>query len=148
MRALAKTMSRRGFGYVVALTLIVLLAGAAGMLSFERHVPGSTINSYGSALWWTAMVMTTMGSDYFPHSAEGRVLCVLLAVFAFAVFGYVTAALATFFVGRDANNADGEVAGEKSVEALRKDIESLRREVQGLRADLASPGRPAGAPED
>jgi len=40
------------------------------------------------------MVMTTMGSDYFPRTTQGRVLC-----FAHAVFGYVTATLATFFVG-------------------------------------------------
>ena len=44
--------------------------------------------------------MTTMGSDYFPQTAEGRVLCFILAIYAFAVFGYVTATLATFFVGR------------------------------------------------
>jgi voltage-gated potassium channel len=88
-----------------------------------------------------------MGSEYFPHSPEGRVLCLLLAVFAFAVFGYVTAALATFFVGRDADNADGEVASERSVNALRNDIESLRREVHGLRAELASPARSPAAPE-
>jgi voltage-gated potassium channel len=147
LHALGRSIGRRGIGYVIALTVIVLLAGAAGMLAFERDVPGSTINNYGSALWWTAMVMTTMGSEYFPHSPEGRVLCLLLAVFAFAVFGYVTAALATFFVGRDADNADGEVASERSVNALRNDIESLRREVHGLRAELASPARSPAAPE-
>lgn len=138
MHALGRSFKRRGFGYVVALSLIVLLAGAAGMLAFERDVPGSAINSYGTALWWTAMVMTTMGSDYFPHSPEGRVLCLLLAVFAFAVFGYVTATLATFFVGRDAANDEGELAGEKSVEALRHEMEGLRHEVQALRADLGA----------
>ena len=137
MHALGRSFKRRGFGYVVALTVIVLLAGAAGMLAFERDVPGTTITNYGTALWWTAMVMTTMGSDYFPHSAEGRVLCLLLAVFAFAVFGYVTATLATFFVGRDADSDEGEVAGEKSINAMRTELEALRREVQGLRADLA-----------
>jgi voltage-gated potassium channel len=93
------------------------------------------------------MVMTTMGSEYFPHSPEGRVLCLLLAVFAFAVFGYVTAALATFFVGRDADTPDGEVAGEKSVEALRREIESLRREVNGLRTDLSRPTHVPAAPK-
>lgn len=147
MRALGRSFARRGFGYVIALTVIVLLAGAAGMLAFERDVPGSAINNYGSALWWTAMVMTTMGSDYFPHSPEGRLLCVLLAVFAFAVFGYVTATLATFFVGRDADNADGEVAGARSLEALRQEIESLRSEVGSLRTDLSRPTRSPAAPE-
>jgi voltage-gated potassium channel len=138
MRALGRSFRRRGFGYVVALTLIVLLAGAAGMLAFERDVPGSAIHDYGTALWWTAMVLTTMGSDYFPHSPEGRILCLLLAVFAFAVFGYVTATLATFFVGRDAESDEGEVASERSVQALRSEMEALRRDVQALRTDLSA----------
>jgi hypothetical protein len=91
------------------------------MYAFERDVPESPLASYGAALWWTAMVMTTMGSDYFPRSAEGRALCVLLALFAFAVFGYVTATLATYFVGRDAAAADAEVA------ARRRSTRSRRR---------------------
>lgn len=110
VRALGHSFRRRGVGYVVALTALVTLAGAAGTYAFERDAPGSPLDSYGSTRWWTAMVMTTLGSDYFPRTPEGRVLCVLLALFAFAVFGYVTATLATFFVGRDAANADTEVA--------------------------------------
>ena len=65
------------------------------------------------------MVMTTMGSQYWPETVEGRVLCVFLALYAFAVFGYVTATLATFFVGRDAENEDAEPAGARQIAALR-----------------------------
>ena len=136
VRALARSFARRGFGYVVALTLLVTLAGAAGVFAFERDVPGSPLTSYGAALWWTAMVMTTMGSDYFPRSAEGRALCVLLALFAFAVFGYVTATLATYFVGRDAAAADAEVAGQAAVDALADEVRALRAELRALTARL------------
>ena len=101
MRALAASMSRRGAGYVAALTLIVLFAGAAGMLAFERGEAGSPLGTYGSALWWTAMVLTTMGSDYWPRSPEGRLLCLGLSLYAFGAFGYLTAALASFFVNRE-----------------------------------------------
>lgn len=104
MRSLGGTLRRRGFGYVMLLTLVVALAGAAGMLAFERETPmGSrALADYGDALWWTAMILVTMGSDYWPVSAEGRVLCLLLAVYGFTVFGYLTATLASFFVLRDA----------------------------------------------
>ncbi|HZF66678.1 MAG TPA: ion transporter [Gemmatirosa sp.] len=132
MRALGRSFARRGFGYVVALTVLVSLAGAAGMYAFERDVPESPLTSYGAALWWTAMVMTTMGSDYFPRSAEGRALCVLLALFAFAVFGYVTATLATYFVGRDAAAADAEVAGQAAVDTLSAEVRALRSELRAL----------------
>jgi len=103
MNALRAGLRRRGLGYVVALTALVSLLGAAGMYAFERapEVEGG-FSSFGDALWWTAMLMTTMGSDFWPRTAEGRVLCLLLATYAFAVFGYITAAFASFFVGRDA----------------------------------------------
>jgi len=133
MRALGATMRRRGFGYVVALTAIVALSGAAGMYAFEREAAGGRgFDTYGEALWWTAMVMTTMGSDYFPQTGEGRLLCLLLAVYAFAVFGYVTATLATFFVGRDAESDEAEVAGAAQIESLRAEVAALREELRAF----------------
>ena len=131
MRALRASLGRRGFGYVIALTILVTFAGAAGMYAFESGAPGG-MKSYGEALWWTAMVLTTMGSQYWPQTVEGRVLCVLLALYAFAVFGYVTATLATFFVGRDAENDDAELAGAKQLAALREDVIALRAEIREL----------------
>ena len=102
MRTLARGFGRRGLGYLVLLTSFVAVTGAAGMYRFELDAPGgSGFPDYGSALWWTAMLLTTMGSEYWPRTPEGRVLCLLLALYAFAVFGYVTAAIAAYFVGKD-----------------------------------------------
>ena len=136
MRSLTANFARRGFGYVVMTTAIITLAGAAGMYAFEQEAPNSPgFDNYGTALWWTAMLMTTMGSDYFPKTPEGRILCFLLALYAFAVFGYVTATLATFFIGQDADNDEAEIVGAKSIDALRNEITALRTEIQNLRQD-------------
>ncbi len=131
MKSLGASFSRRGFGYVVALSVIVIFAGAAGMLAFENEMPNG-IKTYGDALWWTAMMIATIGSDYFPQTAEGRVLCFVLALYGFAVFGYVTATLATFFVGRDAANKEAEVVGAADINALRSEIALLRGEIKLL----------------
>ena len=69
MRALGASLSRRGFGYLITLTVLVTLAGAAGIYAFENVVSGG-MQSYGEALWWTAMVITTMGSQYWPETVE------------------------------------------------------------------------------
>jgi voltage-gated potassium channel len=131
MRGLSQSMGRRGLGYVLALTGVITLAGAAGMLAFERDVPGGGgIHDFGTALWWTAMIMTTMGSEYWPRTTEGRVLCVLLAVYAFTVFGYVTASLATYFVGKDAESRDSEIAGASAIDALRAEVAALAEEIR------------------
>jgi voltage-gated potassium channel len=131
MKALGASLSRRGFGYVVALTLLVTIAGAAGMYAFEHAAVGGP-RGYGDALWWTAMIMTTLGPSYWPQTAEGRVLCVFLALYAFGVFGYVTATLATFFVGRDADSSEAELAGANQLAELRVEVVGLRGEIRAL----------------
>jgi voltage-gated potassium channel len=124
-------MRRRGFSYVVAMTTLVTAGGAAAMYAFEHEVADPAgLHDFASALWWTAMIMTTMGSAYWPQTVEGRILCVLLALYAFAVFSYVTATLATFFVSRDAERSDAPIAGQAAIDALREDIAELRRTIR------------------
>ena len=129
MRSLGRSFGRRGFGYVVGLTALVTIAGAAGMYALERGAtPG--LDTFGDALWWTAMIMTTMGSQVWPATPEGRLLCVLLALYAFAIFGYVTATLATYFVGREADEADGELASARAVAELKAEVSALRATIE------------------
>jgi voltage-gated potassium channel len=130
MRSLGASMRRRGFSYVVLLTILVALGGSAGIYAFEG--PGG-LATYSDALWWTAMIMTTMGSDYWPKSSEGRLLCVALSLYAFAVFGYTTASLATFFIGRDADNRNSEIAGSSEIQALRAELQALALEMRQSR---------------
>ena len=95
-------MQRRGLPYVAALTFLVLLLGAAGIYAFEREAEPIMLDSYGDALWWTAMLLTTIGTDYWPRSPEGRLLTLFLSLYALGILGYITASLAAFFIGREA----------------------------------------------
>lgn len=143
MRALGLAMGRRGVGYAGVLTTLVVFAGAAGMYAFENdNADGRGLHDYTSALWWTAMMMTTVGSEYWPQTGEGRVLCLLLALYAFAVFGYVAATLSSFFIERDAASNDAETASAGSIDELRGEIVALRAELQAL---LTITREPSGA---
>ncbi len=59
----------------------------------------------------TAMRVITAGNEFNPSTPEGRGLAFLIAVFGYAVFGYVTATFATFFIGRDAEEKDAPLVG-------------------------------------
>lgn len=131
MRSLSATMGRRGFGYVLVLTIVVIFIGAAGMYAFENAAENG-LKSYPDALWWTAMLLITIGSDYWPASPEGRVLCFLLALYGFAVFGYFTATLASFFMGQDAEAADSDVASAHQIEQVHAEVKALRKELKTL----------------
>jgi voltage-gated potassium channel len=47
-------------------------------------------------------------------------------------FGYVTATLATFFVGRDAESGEAELAGASEITALRVELIALRGDIRTL----------------
>ena len=128
MKSLAATMARRAFGYIFLLTLVVTFAGAAGMHAFEKAYPG--FDNYGIALWWTAMRVITAGSEYYPSTPEGRGLALIIALYGYAIFGYVTATLASFFIGRDAEEKDTPLAGAKDVADLKSEIAALRRAIE------------------
>lgn len=105
--SLRVTAARRGIGYVLAATALVVAVGAAGMASFESPASvagtGATVEGfadYGDALWWTLFAMTT-GANSQPATGEGRLLGWLLSLYGLGVFGYLTATLASHFIGRE-----------------------------------------------
>jgi voltage-gated potassium channel len=129
MRALGSTMQSRGFPYVVALTAVVLVLGAAGMYAFERDRAGLAFATFGGSLWWTAMLLTTMGSESWPRTGEGQLICLLLSIYAFAVFGYITATLASYFIGSDAAEERARATRfEAEIRAIRAELQRLRTE--------------------
>jgi len=127
MNALRISLRQRGLGYVLGLTILVALLGAGGMLAFE---PASDVeggfHSYLDALWWTGMILTTMGSQFWPSTPEGKALCFLLALYGFTVFGYITASFASFFIGHDVTTQ----------EVIAKDLPAIREEIAALRRTL------------
>ena len=104
--ALKNILKSHGLGYIITITIILIFTGAAGMAYFESPEavnqsgnPNATgLASYWDALWWTVMIMTTMGSQYWPVTVEGRTLGILLALYAFIFFGYIAANIASNFI--------------------------------------------------
>lgn len=131
MKSLAKTMKRRAFGYVLMLSLIVTFVGAAGMYALEQPNPG--FENYGMALWWTAMRVITAGNEFNPVTTEGRGLALLIAIFGYTIFGYVTATFASFFIGRDAEEKDAPILGQTDIATLTKEIRQLKDSIEQLK---------------
>jgi len=130
LKAVRKSFGRRGLSYVFIATALITFLGAAGMFAFEpaSAVPGG-FTGYGDALWWTAMLLSTMGSGFWPVTPEGRLLALLLSLYGLAVFGYITASIATFFIGQDAVANNGPLASGEELKALRREITLLRSDL-------------------
>src|SRR5690606_17222854 len=129
-------------------TAMVAFVGAAGMLAFERLPGDEGLRTYPESLWWTAMLLTTIGSEYWPRTVEGRLLTLLLSAYGLGVLGYITAALASFFLSRDAESEEGEVAGEASLRSIQAELASLRAEVHTLSSRVQENGFPGPASDE
>lgn len=124
MQALRSVAGFGGLGYVLGLTGIVLVLGAAGLYSLESAEADSPIASWGSALWWSATTLATLGSAEYPVTTEGRILGLLVMIYGLAVSGYVTAVMAVGLLGL------GERRGPE--DELIAEIRSLRQEIDKL----------------
>ena len=140
LQSLRQNMSRFGLSYVLGLTALVAVLGTTGMYAVERSAEGG-LRTWADALWFTAMLLTTSGSDYWPKTPEGRLLCFLIALYAFAIFGYVTATIAAWLMGRNGKPPPTSVNAD-AVASLRVEIASLQRRLDRIA------GAPDGPPSD
>ncbi|MFI7389961.1 MULTISPECIES: potassium channel family protein [Streptomyces] len=84
------------------LLVIVILVGSYCAVLAERGAPGAQLTTYPRALWWSVETATTVGyGDLYPVTLWGRLVAVVVMVAGITAFGLVTAALATWFVGRE-----------------------------------------------
>lgn len=85
------------------LTLVVDLIGAVAIWLVERSAKGTDVRTYGDAVFFTTVqVLTVSSSLKNPLTAAGRVLDVLLELWAVFVITAVAGSFASFFHSGDA----------------------------------------------
>jgi voltage-gated potassium channel len=127
---------RRGLHYVVGLVIAIMFAAAGLEVAFEAHAKGSNIHSYGDALWWAVVTVTSVGyGDKYPVTAAGRAVAVVLMITGIALFGVVTASIASYFVEQDQ---------DRRVETRMDEILAVLHRLEA-RLDAAERGSAAGS---
>ncbi len=91
-----------GLATVYAVTTVVFL-GALFTLTAEINAPKATITSYGDAVWWGFVTVTTVGyGDFTPVTTTGRTIAVVIMFTGAAAVGALTATLVAWFSARAA----------------------------------------------
>lgn len=104
-RAASGSVAGRVLVYVVGAASALVGLGALAVLDAERDAEGAKITNIGDALWWACTTVTTVGyGDFYPVTAEGRAVAVALMIAGIGVVGSVTAAVATWILGRTAGH--------------------------------------------
>jgi hypothetical protein len=86
---------------VVIVTVGVDLVFAVLAFLFERHAAQTEVKSFGSALFWTTTQLLTVSSSIKnPVSTAGRMLDVLMEIYAITVIATLAGAVGAFLQKR------------------------------------------------
>ena len=120
--------------YTAGSAALLIFTSALATLDAERHEPGSSIRSFGQALWWALTTITTIGyGDTTPVSTEGRCIAALLMIGGVALIGVVTATLASWIVSLvEEENAEQEAATQAQVATLQQQVSELSERIDRL----------------
>jgi voltage-gated potassium channel len=122
-------VTRSNAKYAMLVAGLVVLLGAVMVWSVEHENPDSSIRSLTDAIWWAVATVTTVGyGDKYPTSPEGRGVAVALMVLGIAVFGLVSASLASLFVESEARD---------DYQELRDHLSQLETKIDTLAEELA-----------
>jgi len=85
-------------GLVVAATVVIDAAGSVAVYFLERHAKGTEVKSFGDAVFFATVQLLTVSSQLKnPLTGWGRVVDVLLELWAVVVVAGSAGAIAAFF---------------------------------------------------
>lgn len=88
-------INRNGLIHILYINLIAITIGSLAVYYFEK---GAAFPSYGDAVWWAFVTVTTVGyGDFVPHTFMGRVVAVVLMVIGIALISMLTGSIASNF---------------------------------------------------
>lgn len=122
-------LARHHLDYALATGIATVFISAALVTRFEQDTD-SSLDRFGTALWWSVVTVTTVGyGDFSPESPAGRGVALVLMFVGIGLFGLIAANIAAFFL------ADQE---EERTDALLEEIRELRRQVDRLEEAVRS----------
>lgn len=129
--ALRSRISVYGAGAAVVLVWVASLA----VLDAERGKPGANIETFGEAVWWSCVTITTVGyGDYYPVTPLGRSVAVGLMAVGVGLVGVVTATFSSWVLEKAAARSS-----DADEPATRGQVRDLSQRMLELTAKLGDP---------
>lgn len=133
---------RQSLWFVAPLLALLWVGSAYGIWVLE-HGRNPGIRSFGDALYWSVVTVTTVGyGDISPVTPEGRVLAGTLAFLGLGLLGFTSARLTAMWLQQEAEEVEDavDVKVETTSDAILLQLDLLRAEMVELRQALQEHG--------
>ncbi len=79
------------------LVIMILVAYFCSLIFYQREAGvNPQVNSYWTALWWSAMNLSTVGCDISPVTVSGKIVAVILPITGMVIFPLFTVYLTDY----------------------------------------------------
>jgi voltage-gated potassium channel len=136
----------------VGLFAAAMLLFCSWMAYVAEHPTNSGFATYGDALWWGIVTLTTVGyGDIVPHTQKGRVAGVFLMLTGVATLGVISGTLASAFRSlsraQEAAESEETAAGgvPPDVSARLADLQAQLATLEGQLTTLVERSNPAAS---
>src|SRR5699024_4949654 len=97
-----------------ALTVIVVAVASTVMFITERDVANTELHNFGNTLYWTTAQLTTLSSSLpNPLTPLGKVVTIVLDLYALTVVSSLAGMFGAFFFNRSDDHSGDSRAGER-----------------------------------
>jgi voltage-gated potassium channel len=128
-RALGMIGNKRVFPYLVGVTALV----AVGAALVARLIDKTDFPSFGVALWWAVVTLSTVGyGDVVPHTGWGRLLGSVVILFGVTFIALLIAIVTALFV--DAGDEQRDVALQERHDELVRLVRDLDERIARMEA--------------
>jgi len=128
-----RLVRNRILAFATVSTILLVYIAALAVLEAEREF--GTITTFGDAIWWALVTVTTVGyGDYSPVSGVGRTIAVLLMLGGIVLVGIIVGTLGSWIIETVTKDT------EESIDETTQAVMELRDEVRQLRASLNDHG--------
>ncbi len=115
------------------LTSLIIIFGGIAVYLVEHEHNGANITTLGDAFWWAVVTVATVGyGDYYPVTAAGRIIAILMMLSGIGIFVLFVSTLAR----RRLQRAESRL--KSKTEALRSNVlgyetkTSLKSKIDGI----------------
>ena len=106
---------------VILISIVMWLLSSITMYLFEHNTIGSNITTFGDALWWSVITLTTIAyGDKYPITTAGKIFAVIVVIFGIGTFSILVSKISALFISEEK---------EEQIDEIKKDIEEIDHKI-------------------